>query len=305
MIEEGLTLLTEAQVFDATLDVLRKFGTETPITDLAILTGAVLKDKNETKGSIGWGFTKTLDAEGIVYPKSGSIVGVYEDGSRAIFYKPKDVVAIRPVLSSSEVLNRFEPSESYNGVKEIEYGEYPQSSINNERELNKYVYNKYTKGKTLKEALEVREQLEAADVQRLSDLKRIDNSILKVLPETGGIYTLNQGREYKEYEFKNNRYIRVENVVGKVVLSNGRQYEKGDYVWIKVEPVVWLVDQKTKTVIAKNGLVSGIEFDNKKYDGNFEKTNLYNFLQNIMFEEMFRNESLKKKVGPTIKVKHL
>ena len=44
------------------------------------------------------------------------------------------------------------------------------------------------------------------------------------------------------------------------MLSNGVKYRDGDYVWVEVSPVKWLIDNKTGILISKKGLVSGIRF---------------------------------------------
>jgi len=44
---------------------------------------------------------------------------------------------------------------------------------------------------------------------------------------------------------------------------------------VKVDPVEWIKD-KTGVWVAKQALLAGMQFDHqKKYDGNFEKTDIY------------------------------
>lgn len=63
--------------------------------------------------------------------------------------------------------------------------------------------------------------------------------------------------------------------------SNGCRYKYGDYVWVEVSPVVWLIDKKTKTLISKRGLVSGV------YAENFQK-----YLDTYMSKDLFQNVPL-------------
>ena len=68
------------------------------------------------------------------------------------------------------------------------------------------------------------------------------------------------------------------------MLSNGVQYRDGDYVWVEVSPVKWLIDDKTGILISKKGLVSGIRFLNKStnYKGDFSKTEMKEYLDRYM-----------------------
>jgi|GEM_PF-6794952 len=36
--------------------------------------------------------------------------------------------------------------------------------------------------------------------------------------------------------------------------------KKGDYVWVEVSTVIWLIDDETELLTSKKGLASGIRF---------------------------------------------
>ena len=63
---------------------------------------------------------------------------------------------------------------------------------------------------------------------------------------------------YPEYEFANQKYIRILSYQ-KNNLSNGKIYNINKPIWLKVEPVIWLYDQKTNTLISKYGLLAGLK----------------------------------------------
>ena len=123
------------------------------------------------------------------------------------------------------------------GLIEVEYGYYPKNVV------------------PISSINELNEELESG------------NLIL-----TGNKYTDMTGNVFPEYEFEGNRYIQ-----GKMhcfdsftVLSNGETYYNGQNVWIKVEPLKWLLDEKAKIMITKD-----IIFSTPKHFG------LNNFMQEI------------------------
>ena len=61
------------------------------------------------------------------------------------------------------------------------------------------------------------------------------------------------------------------------------------YVVLVVEPVCWLIDNKTNSLVSKNNLLSGVRFNKDGYDGNFENTEMYDFLNNVMFRDIFQD----------------
>ena len=83
------------------------------------------------------------------------------------------------------------------------------------------------------------------------------------------------------------------------MLSNGVQYRDGDYVWVEVSPVKWLIDDKTGILISKKGLVSGIRFLNKStnYKGDFSKTEMKEYLDRYMSKELFQTAKTKETVN--------
>ncbi len=279
--EMELTLLSEEEVFgdkdgNGKLEVLKKYGTISAVTDLVILTGGYIDDRynyhdpedDTLKGRAGWCYTRCSDG-------NGNIRGVFSDGSRC--YGLRRYLrngAIRPVLKlSPDIFNKITANryKGFNGTEEVLFGEYTQ----------------YVPDKNIQNFLEMQ--------YRKHNLKKTDSTY--TFDRTGS-FDFEQSFEkitYNEYEYNNQKYIRIQNnSYSKFELSNGKKYRNGNYVWIKVSPVEWLIDDKTKTLVAKRGLVSGIRFHTKdyKYNGNFYTTEMKEYLDKYMIHDLFQNVDL-------------
>ncbi len=171
----------------------------------------------------------------------------------------------------------------YNDCEEVELGEYPQ-----------YVPD--------------------SDIQEVLENEYHDGNMKK----TGKNYTFNKANvddskgfqpiNYDEYEYNNKKYIRIESassikagtnkyVIKPFILSDGKLYTDYGRIWIKVSPVRWLIDRKTKTLISKRCLLSGIPFQSKDkdYDGNFSATVMKEYLDNYMIKDLGLDNSLSSK----------
>ena len=252
--------LNSSHYEDHRLDVIKKHGPAANITDLVRVT----------YDNCSGGFR---DKTGHYYTKSNGlhlqVITVNIIGHKAYCDGIDNACAIRPVLISKEVYRSVLSKDT----DEVVYGEYPQ----------------YAPKKEMQEELE-----------RMYEKK--------TLKETGKVYTFNDNEtyhketfvpiKYREFIYKNKKYIRfrVINSIGDT-LSNGLFYELGDYVWIEVKPVHWYVDKMNKTLISKEGLLSGITYNgrNVKYDGKFNKTELYNYLNTYMVKDLIPSVIIKEK----------
>ena len=283
-----LTLLSEKEIWgvngNGQLNVLSRYGTIAPVTDLVILTGGYCEntqnytapDDNSLKGRTGWFYTRSSDS-------CGNILCVFEDGLK---YYEKCYLrdgAIRPVIQSSSILSQIssERVRGYLGTEEVEYGEYPQYAA--DVDMQKKLENEYKRGN---------------------------------LKTTGRFYTFDKTKyfdydqefqpvKYEEYEYKGKRYIRFKAnaMEGILRLSNKAIYRCGDNVWIEVSPVVWLIDDKTQTLVSKRGLLSGIRYhtNKKDYSGDFSTTDMKEYFDKYMLHDLTqsvtntRGESKKPK----------
>lgn len=136
--------------------------------------------------------------------------------------------------------------------------------------------------------------------------KKIEKQYRKnKLSKTGRIYTVDlwatryrkidlgfKEKQYEEYEYEDKKYIRVCECSGEYeTLSSG--YRKCDYkvCWIKVEPVLWLVDEENDIIVSKDGIVSGIQlhYRNMTEDLEFDQTLMKWYLDNYLSKELIQN----------------
>ncbi len=273
--DKELTLLSEQEVWGVNggrqLDVLEKYGTRSAITDLVILTGGYCEDScsymapddNSLKGRTGWVYTRSSDGY-------GDVRGVYEDGSRSDDYSYKRNGAVRPALLSSFIFSQISPNRvrGYNGTEEVEYGEYPQYAPDSD--VQRRLENEYQRG-----------NLRQTGRDYTFDKTEYDDYSQYFQPVT-----------YEEYDYNGKKYIRIransDYGSNSFKLSNGESYRNGDYVWVEVSPVKWLVDDKTQTLVSKRGLLAGIRFhtDDKSYNGDFSTTDMKEYLDKHMLRDL-------------------
>ena len=259
MNSQDLTLLSEGQIWgnssEPQLEVIRKYGTQAAITDLCVLTG-----------SVGWVWTRSDDG-------NNDVCAVSEYGYWSHKYRYLRYGAVRPALQSSVIFSQISPNRvrGDNGTEEVEYGEYPQNAADSrmqnilELEYNNRGMNKTGRSYTF-------------------DSVKYDDFDTGFKPVT-----------YEEYEYRGKKYIRIKanpsfgNIGGmRFKLSNGVEYKDGDYVWVEVLPVKWLIDDETEILVSKKGLVSGIRFldEETNYKGDFGRTEMKEYLDRYMFREL-------------------
>lgn len=276
MNSQDLTLLSDRQIFgsdsESQLEVIRKYGTKAAITDLCVLTGSYLcEDTNfnigedrSLAGRTGLFWTKSDDWDNDV-----STVSVHGGGHYQYRYERR--AAIRPVLQSSVIFSQIFPNKvrGYNGTEEVEYGEYPQNAADSRMQNILESEYKYNRG------------MNKTGRSYTFDSVKYDDYDTRFKPVT-----------YDEYEYQGKKYIRIKansDFNGdKFKLSNGVEYRDGDYVWVEVSPVKWLIDDRTEILISKKGLVSGIRFLDKKtnYEGDFDRTEMKEYLDRYMLRDL-------------------
>ena len=162
--------------------------------------------------------------------------------------------ALQPAIRPVLVVN------SVPTTKEIQFGEYPQFIETDE---------------------DVIVELEAvARRKKLSGL-------------TGKKYSLGN-KLYVEYAYNGCKYIAIESKTEGELLSNGQLTQKGKTYWVKVAPVTWYVDQQSKLIFSKYGLLSGIPYWGVKENDNFENSNMYEFLSTKMLDDISFVSEIRK-----------
>ena len=284
MTNPELTLLSEGQIWgnssENQLEVLCKYGRKAAISDLCVLTGSYLCEDtdynvsdsslNNLKGRTSWFWTRSDDNDNDVRAVDGN-------GYKCNRYRYFRTGAVRPALQSSAIYSQISPNKvrGYNDTYEVEYGEYPQYAVDD-------------------------------GMQRI-----LESELNRGLNKTGRNYTFDstkyndyyigfKGITYDEYEYQGRKFIRVKANSnfgdGRFELSNGIVYRDGDFVWVEVSPVKWLVDDKTETLISKIGLVSGIRYLDRgtNYKGDFDRTEMKSYLDKHMSRDLFQSTVLTR-----------
>ena len=245
------------------LDVLNTYGTLCSTTDFNILLGGNIHKGLYTSDGIN-----LYNRATIYYTKTDDLGNVLVSSEKFNSYDPLELFSSRPVIkynclddySSKLILSR-------NGICEIEYGHYPQMIV---------------------------DKIHSDNLERLYNLNKLNRTSNKYNASNENItnYYL------EEYEYLGNRYVRF--VADEIsckngyLLSNGSKIKEGVAYWIKVEPIRWLVDSKTKTLISKKALFSNVAFNNRKYYGDFKDTLIYKCLNNEFKKEILQNTFLNK-----------
>lgn len=281
--DKELTLLSEEEIWGVNggrqLDVLDKYGTIAAITDLVVLTGGYCEDSrtytapddNSLKGRTGWFYTRSSHGD-------GDVRGVTEGGSRGWDDRYLRSGAVRPALLSSSVFSQISPNRvrGYNGTEEVEYGEYPQYAPDSD--MQRRLESEYQRG-----------NLRTTGRDYTFDSTRYDDYSQGFQPV-----------KYDEYEYNGKKYIRVkansDYGSNSFELSNGESYRNGNYVWVEVSPVKWLIDDRTQTLLSKVGLLAGIRFhtDRKNYNGDFSTTDMKEYFDKYMLRDLTQTATLTR-----------
>ncbi len=272
------TFLTDEQLFgDKQLEVLEKYGMRMAVSDFSILLGGFVmfegshtSEGNDLKDRAGWYWPVSSDG-------SGDVRAVGIDGSKSWNNPFVRDGAARPALPFSDI-RQISPNivRGANGVNEVDYGEYPQQAVD----------------KRLGEILEREHQarrLKATGKTYTTDSKNPDE-----------YYEGFQAMQHSEFEYSGKRYVRV---IAKLndnptTIANGETVKSGDVVWVEVQPIRWLVDEKSKLLVSKRGIFAGVRFNQRgNYDGNFKNTEIKKFMDNYFSKDISAKVSLSHTVG--------
>lgn len=269
----NMTLLSKEQVMDNPLEAIQLYGRRALCSGLTKVLGCI----NDNDGDYGVYFTSSFFDKR--KPGNKSVFGVGLRGAECTLKIKDSDAGIRPVVPYS-LIKPFseEVVTSPTVAKIVQCGEYPQ------------------------------------EIVPLSISKKLEKLFLNgVLPRSGDkSYTFYRKEENNfddvnyihtlcsEYIFEGSKYIRIKNK-NKIRIQEcddlpfpvTRTIDPDEYVWIKVCPVTWLVDEKSNLAISEKILLSGMRYDNEyNYRGVFEDTELNWYLNTIMKKEIFQ-DSLK------------
>ena len=221
-----------------------------------------IDEDSSLKGRTSWFWTRSDDND-------NDVRAVNKHGDRDDLFRYLRYGAVRPALQSSVIFSQISPNRvrGYNGTEEVEYGEYPQYAADSR--MQSILESEYNRG------------MNKTGRSYTFDSVKYDDYDTGFNPVT-----------YEEYEYQGKKYIRIRANSdfdgNKFKLSNGVEYRDGDYVWVEVSPVKWLIDDRTGILVSKIGLVSGIRFldRNHNYKGDFSRTEMKEYLDRYMIRDL-------------------
>ena len=255
-------------------------GIDARVTDFAFLTGTEVEN---VLVDLKYGdfFTKSVGTTTSMAYKQIQGVSAYSSNfSYLHILNPLKEAGVRPLLIPEDKKIDFESfvtADTYCAY----FGTYPQDVATNQDELETEYQN--------------------------DNLKRTGkhHTHLSTL-ENGNLVTT----KYEEYEYLGKTYIRM--IIDKdlintsdeltedyVVLSDGNEYKFGSPVWIEVEPIRWL-KLDDKRLVSEKILFSKKFNSNRNYQGDFEATILYNYL-NTSFKKEITDNILSQEATNNIK----
>ena len=271
------TFLTEEQIFGSNqIDVIKKRGTKAAISDFSVLLGGWVSDyhvdsDSSLKGRTGYYWTKSDDGD-------NDARAVDDDGDRFCNSVDERNGGARPALPFSSISNIPTNGESgkraRDGVLEVEYGYYPQKAVSRD----------------------MQERLERA--YRSSSISKTGNSYTTDSVAYDDYDTAFQPQTHQEYEYNGKRYVRVEANSyydgNNFTLSNGEQYRDGDNVWVEVEPVKWLVDERARMMITENLIFAGVQFNKERNykTRNFDRTDIKTFMDKYLSRDLVQSRGI-------------
>ena len=281
--KKEFTLISESEVFgEDKLEVFDSMGIKASLTDYSIALGVSPYDcyvdyseDDELKDRTCRWYTRSSDGD-------NDVRIVDYDGDRTYLHTLRRDGGIRPVFSASQsFINSLHGVENDYGILEVQYGEYPQTVVSSDT------------AEQLNEELSIG-NLKPTGKKYTYDSISIHNNEDEFEPAT-----------HTEYEFDGQKYVHVRYRYDSATLSDGNDCEEKDDIWLKVEPITWLVCEKKKLLISKKVLLGGIRYANiREYKDRFSATEMYDYLNNYFANELipsvFTNEDVveEEKISP-------
>ena len=275
----NFTFLTEEQYFGSDkLDILEKRGTKAAITDFSILLGAYVSDyhvdnDSSLEGRTGYYWTKSDDGD-----NDARVVD--DDGNRLNLNVSERTGGARPALPFSSIgsipTNGESGKRARDGILEVEYGYYPQKAVSKD----------------------MQERLERA--YRSGSISRTRNSYTTDSVAYDNYDTPFQPQTHQEYEYNGKKYVRIEANSyydgNDFTLSNGEQYRDGDNVWVEVQPVKWLVDEKSRMMITEKLIFAGVQFNRERnyHTRDFDKTDIKTFMDKYLSKDLVQVRGIEE-----------
>lgn len=268
--------LTEGFYRDSSkLKDIRKRGFNAPITDFNILLGSNYFDEDD----YDYEYTpyncyyknkdrlenRTADYCVDSFNQDGVFVDIMgHDGMLYPAFHDLYNYSVRLVVSYSDIMSRCNNiNKADDGVLEGYCGFYPQQAA----------------------SIDVQEKLEKCYEDNLPYIKKTGKEYVVMSDKVNGKID-----NVLEYEFVDGkRYVRVENKNDGIVvkLSNRKFYRKGDYVWVEVQPVKWLIDLYDNIALSESLLFPA--YNMVRYGKDENLMVLREFIRNNILVDMMNN----------------
>ena len=280
------TVLSLSQVYgEGRLDVFNKYGSEAEVTDFAISRGTdyyPLKGKYFAESGLPIE-SPLLDEKVCDYWTStkveGSVAKCYSYGRMGINREVawSDNNGIRVVVPFEEIKDDITSTTTKDfgkgKVTIVTCGEYPQKVL----------------GYREQEAIEeLYENGELKPTGKHYSIWGYKNELFY-----DGTDRKFERDEYPEYEYNGMKFVKAK----KAVFENGASRD----IWAVVEPIEWLIDDKTRLAVTKKCVTGGVPISRKGiYLGNFENTMVQSFLTDEFAYDIFnKKNNLKNMLDET------
>ncbi len=177
-------------------------------------------------------------------------------------------IGICPILVPSSKLYEkllLEATTSNLGIPQVVFGEYPKFLVST------------SKSNTLTQALMENKLKTTGKIYTFDEIKHTD-IITPFKPVT-----------YEEYEYQDEKFINLKcpYKIDYETSERVRRIQENEYVWVRVAPLLWLVNEEEKKLMSRDIILAGIQFNSGlKYDGNFAKSNIKWYLDTYMSKEI-------------------
>ena len=274
------------------LDIFKKRGLTTESTDFAkLLRGfdIFLPDVKYDDSYITSTIVEFYNSVDKYYVQKAYYNGFFRQFGEHRFWAPpngylagtNELCNIRPLLRFTSItnipINDGKIKKAYDGLLEVEFGYYPQKEVS--ENLNEKLKKEYNKG----------------------NLKR-----------TGNIYTILSpiSKEVKNSLETNMKSLPIGEIepytekTSSIKLLEENEYEGKRYVyipygkekWFEVLPVKWIIDKKSKVMLADQIILSGVPFDNNNnlsnYPYDFKESIIKKFMDNFFVKNLEQSKEV-------------
>ena len=276
-----LTILTEEQVYgNNKLNIFNVIDPRAAVSDTAILRGAFVSDYHTANDNSLSGRTGSYWLQNSLGSKYAYAEVVTKHGYTTYYSSNARSTGIRAALPYSQIKNfphTLESSLIYDSIfgsytsperlEVITYGYYPGAAVDNVMQQTlEAAYN----SKTLKKL----------EVGYTFDGRKCNDYNKDFSPEKQECFVFYDGKLYTRIK------ANFHPIYGNHILSNGEEYKDGDYVWVKIEPIVWLKHPLDDVMISEKEILAGVRFSELKW-----------FLDNYLSKDILSLYELKKYIN--------